>query len=327
MKFFKIVPGVLLLSSFAVATALAQPNEMPTTIANPPVPAPRVPRPGTPKEQIEFDLKLLFDNLNSLSTNGGDDFLIPTAISDARIGYFGLSEWKDYFVQRRGKTQYRLDKIEFETVEKDTARVKVSYALLTPNNVRPADGRPAETTILTANEVETLDLKREIVPWQNPNEKWRIVPPTVENLQPYRTLSLQHIAYYASQRAGTLPQLRAEISASRLKQAALGVLQFVQDYDERFRFQNEFWREAIRPYVQNDNLYYIPGTKTPYSFNDNLSDKSMADINEAAQTVLFYEGSDEKPTFRYNGKAAICFTDGHVQLVTPDGAAKLIWKP
>ncbi len=321
--------SVSLLSSFGFATALAQPNETPTTIANPPVRAPRVPRPGEPKAQIEVDLKALFGVLNSLSKDESfRDFEIPALISSGRIGYFGLSEWKDYFVQSRGKTQYRLDKIDFETVEKDTARVKVAYALLTPNNVAPADGQPAETTILTANEVETLELKRETVPWllEN-NEKWRIVPPTSENLQSYRPLSFQHIAYFGSQRAGVLPQLRAEIAVSRLKQAALGVLQFVQDYDEHYAFQNEFWREAVRPYVQNDVLFLIPGTQTPYTFNDNLSDKSLADVKEAAQTVLFYEGENEKPIFRYDGKAAICFTDGHVKLVTPDEAAKLIWKP
>ncbi len=310
------------------SAALAQPNKTPATIASPPAQA--MPRPGTPREQVEKDLRALLVTLNSFGPepeNVGYEYDVPAAISGGRIGYFGLSEWRNYFVAERQKTNYRIDKIEFEALEKDSARVKIFYALLTPNNIARADGKPAGPAVLVDNQSETLDLRLEDSLVGAIKTRWRIVPPKRENLQPYRTLSLQNIAYFASQRAGVLPQLRGEISASRLKQNALGVFQFVQDYTERFSFQNEFWQSAIRPYVQNDALFLIPGSQIPYTFNDQLSDKSLADINEVARTVLFYEGEGEKPVFRYDGKAAIGFTDGHVALLTPDEAKTLIWRP
>ncbi len=334
IKLWKIALGVSLAGGLGVAPAFAQPNETPTTVVNPPAlppvqlpPALRAPRPVAPKEQIEFDLREFFAALNALKDEGiVHNGRIGAHISGGRIGFFGAQEWTRYFVAERGKVQYRLGQIEFETLENDVARVKISYALLTPNNVRRADGQPDGPEIQSKDQVETLDLKREIVPWDE-SQKWRIVPPSFENVTPYQTLSLAHIAYFGSQRAGTLAQLRSEISVSRLKQAGLGVLQFVQDYDGHFRFENEFWREAVKPYVARDALFLIPGTQTPYTFNDNLSDKTLNAINEPARTVLFYEGSDQKPAFRYGGKAAICFVDGHVGLVTPEDAETLIWKP
>lgn len=284
------------------------------------------PRSGEPKAQIETDLKLFFNNLNSLSTDNGDNFSIPAAISGARIGFFGFKEWLSYFLAERGKASFRLDEIEFEKLATDTARVKISYVLSAPNNVGRADGQPVGPAIRVIDKVETLDLKREGAPF-NQGEKWLIVPSELENLKSYDPLSIAHIAYFASTRAGVLSQLRGQLSLSRLKQTSMGVMQFLQDYDERYRFENEFWREAVLPYVKNGALLLIPGSGTPYTFNDNLSDKSIAAINEVAQTVLFYEGSDEKPIFRYDGKAAICFTDGHVALLTPDEAKTLIWRP
>ncbi|HEX8465134.1 MAG TPA: hypothetical protein VF627_11005 [Abditibacterium sp.] len=313
--------------SASASAALAQPDQTPATIANPPAQLQpgRAPRPVVPKAQIELDLKTLFTALNGLSTETQFyNYDIPAFVAGGRAGYFGLSEWKSYFVATRGKTQFRLDQIEITSLNNDTARVNVSYSLLIPNYVHQDNAQPT-IEIRASEQQESLELKRETVPWDR-SEKWRIVPPTFEKLQ-RRTLSLQNIAYHGAQRAGTLSQLREVISVSRLKQIGLGAMQFVQDYDEQFLFQNEFWRDALKPYVRSESLFLIPGTQTPYTFNDQLSDKSLAAVESPAETVLFYEGEAEKPTFRYDGKAAICFADGHVKLVSPAEAAVLRWKP
>jgi prepilin-type processing-associated H-X9-DG protein len=244
-----------------------------------------------------------------------------------RIGYFGLSEWATYFAQQRDQTRYRLDKIDFLTLEKDTARVKVTYTLITPTSIWDEQKREnVAGPPLENQEQETLDLRRETVPWEQ-SERWRIAPAGFEKEKFYRMLSLEHVVYYGGQRPGTLPQLRAEVSANRLKEAGLGVMQFAQDYDEQYLFQNDFWRDAIKPYVTNDSVFFIPGTQKPYTFNDNLSAKNMADLAEPARTVLFYEGSDEELVYRYNGKAIICYADGHVGFVSPKEVNDLIWKP
>ena len=313
-----------LLSGSSSVVALAQPTEAPPPNVKAPA---RVPRPGTPQEQIEADLKGLIVTLNAVQPDQlPTSFTVPSSIVGGRIGFFGLSEWTDYFAAMRGATRYRLDKIDVLTQEKDAARVKVLYTLTTPINIQRADEEATQRPPDERQVEETFDLKRENVSWE-PNEEWHIVPPSFEKLKPYSTLSLNHIAYYGSQRAGTLSQLRAEVSATRLKQIGLGVMQFVQDYDELFLFQNDFWREAIKPYVKNDSLFFIPGTQTPYTFNDNLSAKNMVNINDPAKTVLFYESDDEEPVFRYNGKAVIGFADGHVGFVSPKEVNDLIWKP
>ena len=71
----------------------------------------------------------------------------------------------------------------------------------------------------------------------------------------------------------------------------------------------------------------MPDTNEIYVFNANLSGLSTDQVKTPARTVMFYEGQNEKPIFRYDGKAAIGFADGHTALVSPDEGQKLIWKP
>ena len=89
MKLLKNGSGILLaMIGLSAPRVWAQPNETPTTIANPPslVPAPR---PIGPKAQIEFDLKLLFNALNGLEKSKPThyDFSFPLSISGGRVGF------------------------------------------------------------------------------------------------------------------------------------------------------------------------------------------------------------------------------------------------
>lgn len=58
-----------------------------------------------------------------------------------------------------------------------------------------------------------------------------------------------------------------------------------------------------------------------------MVESKLPHIKNKKRTVMFYEGRDEKLIFRYNGKAAVCFVDGHTALVSPEEAKSLIWKP
>ena len=84
---------------------------------------------------------------------------------------------------------------------------------------------------------------------------------------------------------------------------------------------------SLMPYAQNPLIFKLPDSTEFYTFNGNLLDKNMDQIKAPTRTVLFYEGQNEMPIFRYDGRAAICFADGHVALVSPDEAKSLIWKP
>ena len=105
------------------------------------------------------------------------------------------------------------------------------------------------------------------------------------------------------------------------------VAQLSIDYDEVYAFEPRYLIEAITPYVGDPTVFQVPDTNEIYTFNANLSGKNLTVVKDFARTVLFYEGQNEKPIFRYDGKAAIGFADGHAELVTPEEAQKLIWRP
>ena len=118
----------------------------------------------------------------------------------------------------------------------------------------------------------------------------------------------------------------AERSTDKLWQLGVSTQWLVQEHEGRYRVGPNLIN-ALIPYVQNPGIFHLPDSRELYTFNDNLLDLQSNDVKTPAQTVLFYEGQNETPTFRYDGKAAICFADGHVALVSPDEAKNLVWKP
>ncbi len=117
------------------------------------------------------------------------------------------------------------------------------------------------------------------------------------------------------------------VSAMRLKQLGLGVMQLSQDYDEKINFGPNDFQQKLQPYLKNTSVFRSPLTGRPYVMNPALSGMSLAQIAAPAQTVLFYEGSNGRLFFSPEGTAAILFMDGHVGYVSPAQAANLIWAP
>lgn len=98
----------------------------------------------------------------------------------------------------------------------------------------------------------------------------------------------------------------------------------------------------------NDNdikeMVDVPGGGT-YTYNEKLNglqlypnltaEMSQAEMKQRVAAlnaklrplVMIYEGSDEKPLFRYDGKALICFADGHLDFVNEKDAATLRFSP
>lgn len=109
---------------------------------------------------------------------------------------------------------------------------------------------------------------------------------------------------------------------SNLKQVALGMLMYSQDYDEKFsysRYSNSAmtWDDAIFPYVKNVQVYVCPSAYeentrsyalnalvagwTDYPFSGQPASESprvlsISAIQNAANTVLFSEESEPKNT-------------------------------
>lgn len=305
--------------------AHAQPNEAPATVMNPPQPAPRRVRPAEPGAQITQDLTEFVAVLNG-------DTIFPDGlrfVSGARIGYFGANDWARDAQRLRDVFRFQIDNISVDKIEGDTATATVIYHFKTVANIPDNAEARRRTALLAEEKTETLTLKLGTFSL-NPEKIWQIVPPAEQPAEPQLDGKVEVLAYAAfmlAQKQGPDAQLRAKPSLNNLKQLGLGVLQFTQDWDERFGFAPEYAREALMPYVKSSEVFLIPGSREPYAFNGRLSDKLLTQVGEPARTVLFYEGADEKPIFRYDGKAAIGFVDGHVALVSPEEAKNLIWKP
>ena len=88
--------------------------------------------------------------------------------------------------------------------------------------------------------------------------------------------------------------------------------------------------KSLAPYTKNNSIFKCPSDSGPspsYSLNSSLAGIAVAKVQSPATTVLFYEGANGKLTYRHDGKAVVCFADGHVKFVTAADSNKLRWKP
>jgi prepilin-type processing-associated H-X9-DG protein len=114
--------------------------------------------------------------------------------------------------------------------------------------------------------------------------------------------------------------------ASNLKQLAIGMLMYAQDYDEHFP-PAERWSELIYPYVKNEQVFRCPGDpklECGYAFNRALSGKRLAEITRPAETPLLFDSKTGKRNAaddgrswpspgRHNDGNDCAFADGHVK--------------
>jgi prepilin-type N-terminal cleavage/methylation domain-containing protein/prepilin-type processing-associated H-X9-DG protein len=140
---------------------------------------------------------------------------------------------------------------------------------------------------------------------------------------------------------------------SNLKQIGLGILQYKQDYDERYpnegggTLTDPGWAYNIQPYVKSEQLFQCPSetggppvgatmldrnisTFTDYWYNYNLGEQSDAAIAYPANTVMNGDGSGTASNYnRFNvpgGNGAVrhleganySFADGHVKWYKPE---------
>ncbi|RYG65477.1 hypothetical protein EON80_17285 [bacterium] len=183
----------------------------------------------------------------------------------------------------------------------------------------------------SAPTTETLTLRRSTAP-NGRRTIWQIVvsPAAVEVAKAPLVPSTPILTYAASQIFTPEPDpvtTQSLQAISRLKQLGLGALMLAMDYDEIYAFYPQYAEKALYPYLKDNDLWKVPGQSSKFSFNASLSGLTLAKLAEPARTVAFYEGEDEKPVFRYAGKAAIGFADGHTVLVSPEELKGVIWKP
>jgi prepilin-type processing-associated H-X9-DG protein len=119
-------------------------------------------------------------------------------------------------------------------------------------------------------------------------------------------------------------------SSLQIRQLSLGVLQFVQDFDEKFAFTPQTFKAAILPYLRDEDIWTAPGDaegKQSYAVNPELANVTLDALQRPADTVMIYLGQDMKPDLRYGGKTVVGFADGHVSIMDAEAVKKLRWKP
>jgi hypothetical protein len=161
---------------------------------------------------------------------------------------------------------------------------------------------------------------------------WQIVPASPRTLDDMNGNLLLQLATFIIHPEAWEPLRQKAIatsSLSNMKQIYLATAQSVQDNGGKLLLRAETYAEQLQPYIKNDAVFDLPRTepKKRYAFNGSLTGVAFDQIEQPAQTVLFYTGQDGKLDFPYQDQAAIAFADGHTALVSRDEAKQLRWKP
>jgi hypothetical protein len=118
------------------------------------------------------------------------------------------------------------------------------------------------------------------------------------------------------------------LSQTRLKQTALGILIYSNDYDDFAPIKNT-WMDALLPYVKNDTLFHSPAIQavTPnlygYALSSTVAGQNLGAIQNPATTIMTFDSTDltrnaTDPTStlpvppRYGTNNTISYADGHV---------------
>jgi prepilin-type N-terminal cleavage/methylation domain-containing protein/prepilin-type processing-associated H-X9-DG protein len=125
---------------------------------------------------------------------------------------------------------------------------------------------------------------------------------------------------------------------SNLKQLGLGMLQYTQDYDEKYPpvdvrpDSDTGWAGVIQPYVRSTQLYQCPSETgapqtnpaswgyTDYWMNSMLSAKSQAAVTAVSLTIMNGDGNTGNAYYYYNG----CEVTGNASDVPCDATTPYI---
>jgi len=122
----------------------------------------------------------------------------------------------------------------------------------------------------------------------------------------------------------------AQDSVSNLKQIALAVMMYTQDYDEKIppmvaarsiddiqpggnATSQTTVQTRLYPYVKSKEIFLQPETHRPYLPNYKISRKDLAQIASPSTAFLFYEDAPSS-----DGKRAVAYLDAHVARIEED---------
>ena len=117
---------------------------------------------------------------------------------------------------------------------------------------------------------------------------------------------------------------------SNVKQIDLGMLQYVQDNNEKYPASAAGYKSVLMPYIKSNAVFHCPadqGGEGDYSMNSKLQGVSLKKLTHPEVVVAVYEGKNQTLDFRHDGRAVVGFADGHFKAFTQAQAEGLQWKP
>ncbi|RYG62880.1 hypothetical protein EON80_22285 [bacterium] len=267
------------------------------------------------QSEIVSDIESFANALN------GDDpyFDAVKYVADAKVGYYGGPDWGDAWLGKRGHARLEIEEIAVIAQEGRNAIARVRYFWQAP-------------LFRSASLEETLSLTRTAQPSELLLEDedphfWQLLSNEEERTVDANSQILNHAIHQILHPQPTKSDPLAEAALTNLKHLGLAANMFAHSFNGVFACYPQYVEQALESYLQNAGMWKVPGYSTRFTFNPNLSSYQFSRDDESSRIVLFYEGQDQKPLFRYAGKAAIGFADGHAVLVSPDEMKELIWQP
>ena len=254
--------------------------------------------------------------------------------------------WLVYAYNRHGEMQGRArggvvganpNDPALEEVDEEYEKARGTFLLSVDNFKTQVNGDKATVAFkatLTDNllnqitQTEKLELQPSKTQWTN---TWIVVPGKPETVANDKNSGiLLRLATFMAHPQEMLDTTRMIVSRQNMQQLALGVMHMSHDYNEKFAVKSDKFKETLAPYVKSEQLFYAPADKSgmvSYSFNPKLTGMSTHLNGKARETVLVYEGRDEKLDFRYGGQAIVILANGTIKMVTPEEAKSLRWEP
>ena len=110
----------------------------------------------------------------------------------------------------------------------------------------------------------------------------------------------------------TSDKLKGISSDSNLRQVALAIAMYAQDYDSTLPPMKTYakFKEAVMPYVKNEAFFQNPISKEDFVLNDILSSHKLAHIINPTEFAAIYEANPAP-----DGTRVVGYVDGHIKRV------------
>lgn len=134
------------------------------------------------------------------------------------------------------------------------------------------------------------------------------------------------------------PQAIQTTCQSNVKQMAMGLQMYAQDYDDRLP-PAPVWGTVIQPYIRNPQLFRCPQRQflpSGYAYNYLLDRRPLAQVLSPAQAPMVHEsslglmnGTDKLESFvaPHGGNGTLAYVDGHIAMLVAAPAAATGLRP